>query len=101
MLEKYCVYVQQYMKTFIVLLADTGLQHRHTVLNQLVCSIAVNNTLLCCCFFLHQLACAIGKTINFLTTGSNRTEINFDKQVSQISRILLSVAFGRVEIVVE
>ncbi len=30
------MYVQKYMNTFIILLADDGLQHRHTVLNQLV-----------------------------------------------------------------
>lgn len=36
-LEKYCVYVQQYMNTFIILLADSGLQHEHKVLNELVC----------------------------------------------------------------
>lgn len=35
-LEKYCVYVQQYMNTFIILLADSGLQHQHKVLNELV-----------------------------------------------------------------
>lgn len=35
--EKYSVYVQQYMNTFIILLADSGLQHQHLILNELVC----------------------------------------------------------------
>ena len=38
-LEKYCVYVQQYMNTFIILLADSGIQHQHKVLNELVCAL--------------------------------------------------------------
>lgn len=36
-MEKYSLYVQQYMNTFIVLLADSGLQHKHHILNELVC----------------------------------------------------------------
>ena len=35
-LEKKCLYIQEYMSTMVVLLADSGLHLEHNTLNQLV-----------------------------------------------------------------